>query len=134
MPDYKHKATCHTTCYKFETMWQPGEVYEGDQDPGKHFSPDGVKDPSAPPPDAGSDPRSNKEIRNILQRKYNSTKPKSWNRKKLWAALQEFEMAEGQDEATNPSNDIFIARCGFEAKSKAGLTAHERVCPRCKGE
>ena len=97
-----YKAICHTKCYWLETLWQIGEVYEGVYEPGKHFSADGKLDNPLPPPDAGADKRSNKEIREILKSKDNSTKPKSWSRKKLWAALNEFETAEGKDELTNP--------------------------------
>ena len=100
------KKVCHTTCYKFNTMWNPGETYEGEEDPGKHFSDRGVPKPELPPDDAGMDPRSTGEIRHILKTKYNSTKPGTWTRRKLWTALRDFEEAEARDESTNPSDGV----------------------------
>ena len=131
------KATCHTECYKYSTLWKPGDVYEGNEDPGKHFSRDGKKHGATPPPTAGEDPRPTIELRKILKDKYGSSKPSSWSRKQIWAALKEFETAESRDEVTNPSTgsiviESFPAKCGFVGKSQAGTSAHERACAKCK--
>ena len=132
-----YKAVCHTMCYWLETLWRVGDVYEGSNEPNQHFSLDGKIDNPLPPPAASDDPRSNDEIRKTLKDKYGSTKPSSWSRKQIWAALKEFETAESRDEVTNPSTDSIViesfpAKCGFNAKSQAGLSAHERVCDKCK--
>jgi hypothetical protein len=105
MKEYKYRAVCHTKCYWLNNLWSPGEVYEGDIEPGKHFSADG-KNPGAPPPSAADDPRSNVELRKILKEKYNATKPQNWSRKQLWQALRTLETAEAQDELTNPSDGV----------------------------
>jgi hypothetical protein len=97
-----YKAVCHTKCYWLETLWQVGEIYEGKIKPIKHFSSDGKIDKPVPPPNPGDDKRSNKEIRDTLRDKYGSTKPMSWSRKKLWAAIHEFETARDKDELTSP--------------------------------
>ena len=132
-----YKAVCHTKCYWQETLWKPGDVYEGSAKPCKHFSEDGKIDKPLPPPMACEDTRSNDEIRSILKDKYGSSKPSSWSRKQLWAALRQFETAESKDESTNPSDGVirpetFTAKCGFVAMSKAGAAAHERACAKCK--
>ena len=67
MGDYKFSATCHTKCYWLNNLWQPGEVYEGNHEPNKHFNQSG-KAPELPPPDAGSDPRSNVQLRKDLKK------------------------------------------------------------------
>lgn len=100
MPEYKHRGVCYRECYWKETLWKPGEVYEGDDLPGKYFNTDG-KSPELPPETAAADPRSNKEIREILSKKYNSSLPKSASRKKLWQRLHEFEIAESKDALTD---------------------------------
>lgn len=101
--EYPYKATCHTKCFWLDTLWEPGNVYEGHEPPNKHFSIDGKKDPEQPPANAGIDPRSTREIRRILRDVYGSTKPKSWTRKQLWQALHEFETGAAKDEAVTPS-------------------------------
>lgn len=127
-----YRGICHTTCYWLETLWNPGEVYEGELPLCKHFSEDGKKDPELPPPDPGADPRSTATIRKVLKNKYGSSHPSSWPRRKLWEKLNEFETAQERDEATSEgeSHD-FTALCGFLSKSKAGCTAHERACEKC---
>ena len=133
----KIRGVCHTRCYWLETLWEPGEVYEGSDPLCKHFSADGKLDKPIPPPHPGDDPRSTNTIRNILKDKYNSDYPKHWSRKKVWAALIDFETMGSRDETTNPSTgsikiEAVTAKCGFLAKSKAWLTAHERQCSKCK--
>ena len=132
-----YKAICHTRCYWLDTLWSVGDVYQGSEKPIKHFSSDGEMGRPVAPPVAGDDPRSNVEIRKILKDKYGSTKPSSWSRKQLWAALRAFETAESRDEVTNPSTgsiviESFPAKCGFVGKSQAGALAHERACAECK--
>lgn len=34
-----NRYVCHTQCYKFSTLWKPGDCIESDEDPGQHFSP-----------------------------------------------------------------------------------------------
>lgn len=33
-----------------------------------------------------------------------------------------------------PEPPVWMADCGFEARSAAGLSGHQRFCPKCKGE
>jgi hypothetical protein len=132
-----YKAICHTKCYWQETLWKVGDVYEGSEKPIEHFSKDGEMGKPVAPPVPGDDPRSTKEIIRLLKDKYHSSKPREWPRKKLWAALRDFETAASRDASTNPSTgstviESFPAKCGFSAKSQAGLAAHERVCEKCK--
>jgi len=131
------RKTCHTKCYVFDTLWSPGDIYEGKQDPGKHFSHDGKLDKPLPPSGPGDDPRPTTELRKILKDKFGSTKPSSWQRKQVWTALRDFETAESRDASTNPSTgsiviESFPAKCGFVGKSQAGALAHERACAECK--
>ena len=133
---FKFKKVCHTKCYKFATLWKPGDVYEGDADPGKHFSDDGEPDAHLPPPGPGSDPRTTAQIREILEKRFNSRKPQSWTRKQLWHALRDYEEKAERDELTNPTEDSnkfpFKTHCGQAVKTKAGVVAHERHCKKCK--
>ena len=97
------RAICHTTCYKFLTIWHPGDVYEGERDPGKHFSADGKLGKPVPPAEPGFDPRSNKElIAECKKHPHNFTVPRSWPRKKIWAKLQDLEIFASKDALTNP--------------------------------
>lgn len=32
------KWICHTECYAFSHHWQPGDICESDEHPGKHFT------------------------------------------------------------------------------------------------
>jgi hypothetical protein len=129
---YKYSATCHKVCYWKENLWQIGEVYEGNDPPNKHFSKDGIG-PKEEPIDAGQDPMPNVEIKKRLKRHpFNFTVPRKWTRRQMWAKLKEMELAASKDELTNPE-DKFSAKCGFEAKSQAGLVTHERSCEICKG-
>lgn len=123
-----YRAVCHTKCYWLETLWKPGDVYEGEFVPNKHFSEDGKIEPNLPPPDHGADRRSTKEIREILETVYDSHYPTDTKRKVLWRALNEFETATDRDFATSVP---FVAKCGFIAKNRAGLAAHERQCDEC---
>ena len=132
MPEYKYTAICHTTCYWLDTRWEIGETYTGNIPPNKHFSESGIKDPSAPPPDAGSDRRSNKELRYTLKEDYGFTAPKKWTRKELWAKLMDMEDTYVRDKLTSDEMPQYIAACGFEAKTNAGIGAHERHCDVCK--
>ena len=97
MGDYKYKAICHTSCYWKETLWQIGEIYEGDDPPNKHFSKSGKTDPTLPPPDAGSDKRSNKQLRIDLKKDHNFSAPKNWTRKQLWGKIAEIERSQSID-------------------------------------
>jgi hypothetical protein len=133
MSDYKYKGICHTVCYWLDTLWQVGEVYEGSIPLIKHFSVDGEIDRPLPPPDAGSDPRSNKELRRSLKADYNFTAPRGYTRKQLWKKLMELESSSAIDELTSSDMPQYIASCGFEAKTNAGIGAHERHCETCKG-
>lgn len=133
---YLYRATCFRECYWLENLWKPGEVYEGNVPPGKWFNIEGTPEPELPPDDAGSDPRSNDEIRATLKEKYGASRPKSWPRKKLWADLHDLEMRNEKDESTSPTPETqqfpFKAKCGFASKTKAGVMAHERNCGKCQ--
>lgn len=128
--EYKYTATCHTKCYWLENLWHVGEVYQGNHKPNKHFNEDGVS-PEIPPPVPVDDPRSNVEIKAALKR-MGFTAPSSWTRKKLWSKEKELEMAMAKDALTS-DKDKFFAKCGFVAKTLAGVSAHERSCEKCKG-
>ena len=111
MPDYQYKAICHTKCYWLETLWEVGEVYEGDILPNKHFSLDG-SNPNPPPPEIhGDDPRSNLELRIALKKHpYNFTVPKSWSRKQMWNKLKDIERSWELDALTNPEEKPRVGR------------------------
>jgi hypothetical protein len=96
----KFRKICHTKCYKYETLWDVGDVYEGDEDPGKHFSDDGINTKPEPPKLACDDPRSTVLMVKILKETFGVTMPKSRGRKKIWAKLHEMEKAAAQDEQT----------------------------------
>ena len=130
------RSICHTKCYWKETLWNPGEVYEGKEpvEPpaDRWFSTDGKVDRPEPPPIPGLDPRSNDELRSTLKmHPFNFTAPKSWKRKQLWDKLTEFETAQARDAATAKDADN-RAVCGFVSASKAGALAHERKCKKCQ--
>jgi hypothetical protein len=131
---YKYRATCHTKCYWLNNLWQPGEVYEGNEKPNKHFNSDGVA-PEVPPPTPMDDPRPNIELRDTLaKRPFNFVAPDKWTRKELWGKLKEMELAASKDALTNEEEIYepeFVAPCGFESKTKAGLSAHQRRCVVC---
>lgn len=131
MSEYKYTAICHTTCYWLNTLWQIGEVYQGDTPPNKHFSESGVKDPALPPPNPGSDGRSTKELREILEN-YGAKVPSQWSRKKVWSKLQELENAAVRDSQTAEDEPAYPCPCGFMAKTSTGASAHSRQCSRCK--
>jgi len=141
--------TCHTKCYAFETLWKPGDVYEGEEDPGKHFSVSGEQEIPPPPPTPGDDPRSNKELKAALAAPpFNFKVPTSWPRKKYWQKLFDLENSYARDAQTNPNPEKitrietpekkapeakkFRAPCGKITKSGGGLAAHIRKCNRCK--
>ena len=127
---YKYSATCHTKCFWLNNLWMPGEVYEGNEEPIKHFNQSG-KAPDLPPPDAGSDKRSNVQLRAALKKHpFNFTAPTKWIRKQLWAKLQELELAASKD-ALLSEDEKFFAKCGFQGKSRAGVVVHERSCVKC---
>jgi hypothetical protein len=128
---YKYSATCHTKCYWLENLWEVGEVYEGNEKPNKHFNQSGEA-PEVPPPTRMDDSRSNKELRDTLK-KLNFTAPEKSTRKELWSKLRDLEIAISKDELTNPS-EKFFAKCGFQAKTQAGVGAHERRCKICSEE
>ncbi len=132
MAKYAHRGICHTPCYWKETLWIVGDVYEGDDPPNKHFSSDGEKDPEAPPPDAGSDPRSNLQLRKDLkEHPYNFTAPKSWTRKQMWAKFHEVDRALELDALTAKDSER-RALCGFIGKTHAGKLAHQKRCAKCQ--
>ena len=97
---------------------------------------DGEIENPLPPPGPGSDPRSTAQLREILEKKFNSRKPKSWTRKQLWHALKDYEDKAARDAVTNPPEESnkfpFKSHCGFAAKTKAGVVAHERNCKKCQ--
>lgn len=133
MDNYKYRATCHTKCYWLNNLWQPGEVYEGNvHKPNKHFNESGEA-PEAPPPTPMDDPRSNAQLREELKKHpYNFKAPSKWIRKQLWAKLKELEMLASKDAAPDDSGNEFVAACGFQSKSRAGVLAHERKCADCQ--
>ena len=100
--DYRYKAICHTKCFWLDTLWEVGETYEGDIEPGKHFSESGKPDADLPPMDAGKDPRSTNELKEILY-KAGFDVPEEWTRKQVWKKLTDAENAISKDELTNPS-------------------------------
>jgi hypothetical protein len=147
------RKTCHTKCYAFDTLWIPGDIYEGEEDPGKHFSDSGEVEIPPPPPNPGDDPRSNAQLKAALKaHPFNFTVPSSWPRKKIWQKLRDLENAYDRDESTNPNPEKvtsipaapkppkpsrpaggkFKAPCGYFSKSGGGLAAHIRKCGRCK--
>jgi len=132
MSEYPYKAICHTKCYWLDTLWDVGEIYEGEVPPIKHFSQDGVN-PDPPPPETfGDDPRSNIELIAALKKHpYNFTAPKSWSRKQIWAKFKELERAWEIDALTNPDKET-LAPCGFVGATKAGTGAHIRKCSDCQ--
>jgi hypothetical protein len=133
MPE-TYKAVCHTKCYWLETLWEKGDVYKGTIEPIKHFSQDGKTENPKPPPNPGDDQRSNVQLRSALKKHpYNFKAPSRWSRKQLWSKLKELEIAVEKDELTNPE-DKFFAKCGFQAKTQAGVGAHERRCKICSEE
>jgi len=99
MPKELIKKICHRKCYVFDTIWDVGDIYEGKEDPGKHFSDDGMGNPE-PPKIAADDPRSTAEMRDILKNKYGVTMRKNQLRKVVWAKLHEMELAAAQDVQT----------------------------------
>ncbi|OEU68391.1 MAG: hypothetical protein BBJ57_02175 [Desulfobacterales bacterium PC51MH44] len=129
---YKYRATCHTKCYWLHNLWQVGEVYEGNEKPNKHFNADGIA-PEVPPPTPMDDPRPTVELKTTLEKHpFNFTVPEEWKRKEIWAKLQEMELMASKDALTSDEGHDFIAACGFESKSRAGVSAHERSCVKCK--
>lgn len=130
------RSICHTKCYWNETLWKPGEIYEGSEPVSfpadRWFSSDGKIEHPEPPPIAGLDPRSNAELRSTLKmHPFNFTAPKSWTRKQMWEKLTEFEHAQARDAATAKDAEN-RAVCGFVSQSKAGALAHERRCKKCQ--
>lgn len=132
MADYKYEATCHTKCYWLDNLWEPGEVYQGNEKPGKHFNQSGEA-PELPPPAPVDDPRSNRELKAALLDKFDFKAPTKWVRTQIWSKLRDLELAASKDALTSGEENDFISTCGFIAKSKAGLIAHERMCDKCKG-
>lgn len=100
---YKYRAVCHKECYWLENLWKPGEIYEGEMPPGKHFSLEGEEPPEEKPIDPGVDPRPTKELKEKLSSAFNFKVPGSWSRKQIWYKLKDMEIAESKDELTNPS-------------------------------
>lgn len=98
----KYTAICHTDCYWKNTLWLVGEVYEGDDPPGKHFSQDGIRKGPRVPLDPGTDPRSNVALRQILK-DHGVGVPPNWSRKQMWARVRQIEIAVSKDELTNPN-------------------------------
>lgn len=131
-PKYPYRAVCWKTCYWKDNLWQPGEVYEGQDPPGKYFMKEGEDPPEEEVMDAGSDPRPNVELKKILKDKFGFNVPSRWKRRQIWVKLKEMEIAESKDELTNPESSQFEAKCGFIAASKAGVMAHERACELCQ--
>jgi len=108
---FKHRKICHCTCYKFQTLWQPGDIYEGDEDPGKHFSDDGEAPDGAPAQTPMDDIRSTDELINELKNKFNVTMTKARGRKAVWNKLRDFEEKAAKDAQTEhlaPEPDIKI--------------------------
>ena len=130
------RSICHTKCYWNETLWKPGEIYEGKEPVAppadRWFSSDGKVERPEPPPIAGLDPRSNAVLRATLKtHPFNFTAPKSWNRKKLWEKLSEFETAQARDAATAKDAENRAA-CGYVGASVQATGAHERRCKKCQ--
>ena len=142
MSEYKYEAICHTTCYWLETLWDVGEVYEGNVKPNKHFSRDGIKPDGLPAPTPGDDARSNDELVKALSA-FGVRATKKMGRKKLWSKLVELENAALKDELINPSTGStqidaeepemeYEAVCGYTSKTNAGALAHQRKCGKCR--
>ena len=127
------KSICHTKCYWKETLWEPGEIYEGEDEAiDRWFSSDGKVDRPAPPPIAGLDPRSNDQLRiDLKEHPFNFTAPKSWTRKQMWEKLSEFETAMARDAATAKDAENRAA-CGYVGASVQATGAHERRCKKCQ--
>jgi len=95
-----YRGICHTRCYWLDTLWEPGDEYEGTEPLGKHFSEEGMPEPEKPPRTAADDPRSNQDLRDELKEHPNNfTAPRSWKRKQLWEKLRDLEMLRSRDAA-----------------------------------
>jgi len=110
MKKFPYRAICWKECYWKENLWKPGEIYEGEDPPGKYFKKEGEETPEETTVDAGSDPRPNVEIKRILKDKFNFRVPQTWNRKQMWSKLRDMEIAELKDELTNPTEKKTIGR------------------------
>ena len=124
MSDFKYQAICHTACYWLETYWEPGEVYQGDIPPNKHFSQDGKIDRVVLPRDAAADPRSNDELREFLK-SHNVRIPNNAARKTLWGKVNAIELAAEKD-ALTATKDKFEAVAEEQAKKPPAKTARKK--------
>ena len=97
---YKYRKICHTDCYKFSTLWLIGDIYEGDEDPGKHFSDDGLPPDDIPATAGPDDPRSTNELIKELKTKFGVTMTKARGRKVIWAKLKDLEDKAAKDAQT----------------------------------
>ena len=132
---YPYRAVCWKECYWKENLWSPGEIYEGEDPPGKYFHVEGEDPPEEQIMDPGSDPRPNTLLKKILKEQFGFKTPTSWTRRKIWAKLNEYETASSKDSATKPKKievEKYPAACGYQAKSNAGKIAHERQCDKCQ--
>lgn len=128
---YRYRSICHNKCYWKENLWMPGEIYEGEDPPGKHFHSEGEDAPEEEISEPGTDPRPTVKLKQILKDKFNFNVPMSWTHRKTWMKLRDMEISSSKDNLTNPSMK-WTAPCGFDAKSNAGLEAHRRQCDKCK--
>lgn len=129
---YRYKAICHTRCYWLETLWEPGDVYEGDHPANKHFNKTGYLDKDkAPSTDAGSDPRSTEELK-IRLKLYGMDIDDKWTRKQIWAKLSLADEQAVKDALTDSEAGMVVAKCGFKARTASGLANHQKSCGLCK--
>ena len=108
---YAFKKICHTQCFKFDTLWKPGDIYEGNDDPGKWFSEDGTPEAPNAPQISTDDPRSTDQLIRDLKNKFGVTMPKTRGRKIIWAKLHDLETQASQDENTQdlaPEKEVKI--------------------------
>jgi hypothetical protein len=99
--EYKYRAICWKVCYWKENLWQIGDIYEGDDPPGKWFSDDGESPGPETAKSPADDPRNNVQLREFLI-SHNVKMPKNASRKVLWNRVRDIENAEGLDAQTAP--------------------------------
>ena len=94
-----YKVVCHTKCFWLNTLWEPGDIYEGTDEPARdenkvmrYFSVDG----KPPHTDktiraAGDDPRSTVEMLVTLSKKFGVEMPHDSLRVEVFEMLRKHE-------------------------------------------
>lgn len=87
-----YRVICHTRCFWLNVLWDPGDIYDGYQQPPDHFSVDG-----SPPHTnkelmaAADDPRSTVEMLTTLRKKFGVEMPEEATRVEIFEALRQHE-------------------------------------------